>query len=227
LAAGVTVATIHQRLRDEHGLDASVASLRRWVRANLPESGRRARVTVLGDASPPGEQAQIDYGRLGMWLDPTWGRRRAVWAFVMVLQCSRHLFVRPTLTMDQAEWTAAHVEAFARSTTFATSSLTTSSASSRTSSSTPQARQADRIKARASPREPSTGSSSRRRLARSEPAPCTSDGYPRGHSIPRFAPDTAPDSIRHHELPVKVGPPPGPWGQRAVAASLRRQLAAD
>jgi transposase len=32
---------------------------------------------------------------------------------VMVLCCSRHMFVRPTLSMDQAEWTAAHVEAFA------------------------------------------------------------------------------------------------------------------
>jgi transposase len=113
LKAGVTVATIHQRLRDEHGLTASVASVRRWVRATLPEQARRAQVTVLGDAPPPGEQAQIDYGRLGMWLDPATGRRRAVWAFVMVLACSRHLFVRPTLVMDQAEWTAAHVEAFA------------------------------------------------------------------------------------------------------------------
>ena len=113
LRAGVTVATIHQRLRDEHGLDASVASLRRWARANLPEQARRGQVTVLRDAPPPGEQAQIDYGRLGMWTDPATGRRRAVWAFVMVLPCSRHLFVRPTLVMDQAEWTAAHVEAFA------------------------------------------------------------------------------------------------------------------
>lgn len=74
---------------------------------------RRGQVTVLGPGSPPGEQAQIDYGRLGMWFDPAAGRRRAVWAFVMVLACSRHLFVRPTLVMDQAEWTRAHVEAFA------------------------------------------------------------------------------------------------------------------
>jgi hypothetical protein len=36
-----------------------------------------------------------------------------VWAFVMVLACCRHMFVRPTLVMDQAEWTQAHVEAFA------------------------------------------------------------------------------------------------------------------
>jgi transposase len=109
---GVTVATIHQRLVDERGLDASVASLRRWVRANLPEDTRRAQVTVLRDTPPPGVEAQIDYGRLGMWFDPRSGRRRTVWAFVMVLAHSRHLFVRPTLSMDQAEWTAAHVEAF-------------------------------------------------------------------------------------------------------------------
>lgn len=113
LCAGVTVATIHQRLADERGLEASVASLRRWVRANLPETARRGQVTVLGTPSAAGEQAQIDYGKLGMWFDPAAGRRRAVWAFVMVLACSRHLFVRPTLVMDQSEWTRAHVEAFA------------------------------------------------------------------------------------------------------------------
>lgn len=74
LKAGVTAATIHQRLTSEHGLGASVASVRRWIRANLPEDARRAQVTVLGDAPPAGEQAQIDYGRLGMWADPATGR---------------------------------------------------------------------------------------------------------------------------------------------------------
>ena len=113
LKDGVTVATIHQRLADEHGLAASVASLRRWVRANLPEDARRAAVRVPRGGLEPGQEAQIDYGKLGMWFDRCLGRRRTVWAFVMVLCCSRHMFVRPTLRMDQAEWTAAHVEAFA------------------------------------------------------------------------------------------------------------------
>ncbi|MFC5183814.1 hypothetical protein [Actinomadura harenae] len=45
---GVTMATIHQRLADEHGLGCSVASLRRWVTANLPDEQARAeRVAVL------------------------------------------------------------------------------------------------------------------------------------------------------------------------------------
>ena len=43
LEARVTVATIHQRLRDEHGLAVSYASLRRYVAPHLPEEVRRAK----------------------------------------------------------------------------------------------------------------------------------------------------------------------------------------
>ena len=35
-----------------------------------------------------------------------------VWAFVMVLCCSRHLFVRPVIRLDQHAWTECHVKAF-------------------------------------------------------------------------------------------------------------------
>jgi transposase len=35
-----------------------------------------------------------------------------VQAFVMVLACSRYMFVRPVLKMDQRAWTECHVEAF-------------------------------------------------------------------------------------------------------------------
>jgi transposase len=108
----VTKATIHQRLADEHGLAASLASLKRYVTANLPEEARRAQVTVLRDTPPPGAEAQIDYGLLGPWTDPSTGRRHRVQAFVMVLPHSRHMFMRPVLVMDQRAWTEAHVAAF-------------------------------------------------------------------------------------------------------------------
>ena len=114
LKAGVRMSTIHQRLRDEHGLAASVASLRRYVAANVPEEARRSQVTVWSPRlAEAGEQAQIDYGQLGRWLDPVTGKLRTVWAFVMVLACSRHMFVRPVLKIDQRAWTECHVEAFA------------------------------------------------------------------------------------------------------------------
>jgi hypothetical protein len=40
------MSTIHQRLRDEHGLAARVASFRRYVAANVLEEARRSAVTV-------------------------------------------------------------------------------------------------------------------------------------------------------------------------------------
>jgi transposase len=113
LGAGVTVATVHQRLRDERGLAVSVASFRRYVAANVPEETRRSQVKVLRPwPAEPGAEAQIDYGRLGRWLDPVTGRPVTVWAFVMVLACSRHLFVRPVIRLDQQAWSECHVAAF-------------------------------------------------------------------------------------------------------------------
>jgi transposase len=95
-------------------LVASVSSLRRWVGGNLPEEARRAQVGVLRPGPvEPGSEAQIDYGRLWVWTDPATGRRHTVQAFVMVLACSRHMFVRPVLRMGQEAWTRCHVEAFA------------------------------------------------------------------------------------------------------------------
>jgi transposase len=108
----VTVATIAQRLRDDHELGVSESSVRRWIATHFAEEVARAKVTVPRGEVPPGAEAQIDYGKLGMWLDPATARRVAVWAFVMVLSCSRHMFVRPVIRMDQTTWCACHVEAF-------------------------------------------------------------------------------------------------------------------
>ncbi len=105
------LSTVFQRLRDEAGFTSSESSLRRYVALALPEEAKADRVTVRKDDTGPGLEGQVDYGRLGMWFDPVAGRRRALWAFVFVLACSRHLFVRPTLIMDQTEWVAAHVAA--------------------------------------------------------------------------------------------------------------------
>ncbi len=60
----------------------------------------------------PGRRPRSTTGMLGRWIDPATGKLRTVWAFVMVLACSRHMFVRPVLQMDQRAWTESHVEAF-------------------------------------------------------------------------------------------------------------------
>ena len=112
LLGTVTISTVHQRLQDERGLTVSLSSLRRYVAANLPAEAAAAAITVLGEDPPPGREGQVDYGQLGMWYDPLRGARRRVWAFVLVLAASRHMFVRPVLVMDQRAWSEAHVAAF-------------------------------------------------------------------------------------------------------------------
>lgn len=111
LVGVVPMSVIHQRLRDEHGLEASVASFRRWMRAHFPTEVRRGEVIIWRPAIDAGEEAQVDYGYLGTWVDPASGKRRRVWAFSMVLSYSRHLFVFPVLRMDQQAWIDAHVAA--------------------------------------------------------------------------------------------------------------------
>jgi hypothetical protein len=61
LEAGVSKATIHQRLADEHGLTASLASLKRYVAANLPESALRS--------APPERVPHVGHRPLdsGLW----------------------------------------------------------------------------------------------------------------------------------------------------------------
>jgi transposase len=107
-----TATTVHQRLRDEHGLEVSVTSFRRYIWREFPEDNLRKLATPPRPEVPAGEEAQIDYGYLGTWIDPSTGKTRRVWAFVFVLAASRHMFVRPVFNMDQRTWTQCHVEAF-------------------------------------------------------------------------------------------------------------------
>jgi hypothetical protein len=79
------------------------------VAAHLPEEPRRAQVRVPRPPVPPGAEAQIDYGKLGTWTAPAGGRPVTIWAFVMILSCSRYMFVRPVIRLDQHAWSEATV----------------------------------------------------------------------------------------------------------------------
>ena len=63
---------------------------------NIQRNWRKlSKATVRMEDTPPGEVAEADFGRLGMIIDPETGRRRVVWAMVIVLCHSRHCFVWP------------------------------------------------------------------------------------------------------------------------------------
>ncbi|MGH7722491.1 MAG: IS21 family transposase [Candidatus Dormibacteria bacterium] len=110
--AASTVTTVWQRLHDEGGVEASLSTFRRYVRQNI-RMVRPEDVTVRKEVTPPGEVAEVDYGRLGRWFDTINDRWRTVQAFVMTLAYSRMVFVQPVISCDQSAWVAAHVAAFA------------------------------------------------------------------------------------------------------------------
>ena len=95
LAVPVTVATIAQRLRDDHGVGVSESTVRRYITAAFVEQRLEDKVTVPRGAVEAGSEAQIDYGRLGMWDDPDSGRRVAVGVFAMILACSSGRLLPP------------------------------------------------------------------------------------------------------------------------------------
>ena len=70
---------IHELL-SARGCSVSYPSLRRFV---VKRNWRRT--TLRMEDTPPGQVAESDFGRLGMITDPETGRRRAVWAMIIVL----------------------------------------------------------------------------------------------------------------------------------------------
>lgn len=90
-----------QELLGQQGLVVKYTTLRRFVRqaglAKAPKS------TVRMAETAPGEVAEMDFGKLGTLIDATTGKRRTVWALVIVLASSRYSFVWPLLqqTLDE------------------------------------------------------------------------------------------------------------------------------
>ena len=81
----------------ERGCEVSYTSLRRFIQHR--NWGRRRNLgTVRMEDTAPGEVVELDFGRLGLIHDPGTGRRRTVWALLLVLGYSRHCFVWPTFS---------------------------------------------------------------------------------------------------------------------------------
>jgi transposase len=103
---------LHQRLRDEQGLQASWRTFHRSVRAQWPERLRPVpRTTIRLDDPSPGEEAQVDFFYVGYWPDPATGRRRKLYALLMTLSQSRHQFLYPCVAEDSTAWLEGHVAA--------------------------------------------------------------------------------------------------------------------
>ena len=91
---------VHALLVREHGLGASYDTLWRFAQQEL--AWRKKPSTVRVDDPPPGQEAQVDFGWMGLIPDPDTGRRRKLWALIITLVYSRYQFVWPTFRQTTA-----------------------------------------------------------------------------------------------------------------------------
>ena len=97
LREGLRLTKIYRRLQGQ-GVAVPYSSLHRFARAHLAFG--TPTITVRVADPPPGEAAEIDFGLLGLWLDPDREQRRRVWGLLVTLCYSRYAFLWVTLRQD-------------------------------------------------------------------------------------------------------------------------------
>src|SRR5688572_29569771 len=106
-AEGVELRALLGLLR-ERGFAGSYSALRRFVR----RLEKKPPETFLRVETPPGQEAQVDFGYVGELVDAVAGRLRKAWVFVMTLGFSRHQYVEIVFDQKIETWVALHVRAF-------------------------------------------------------------------------------------------------------------------
>jgi transposase len=87
---GLQLTNIHGKL-ERRGVSVPYRTLHRFAVERCGFGRRKATLRVAdGD---PGMECQVDFGKLGLMLDPVSGRRRTVHALIFTAVLSRHMFV--------------------------------------------------------------------------------------------------------------------------------------
>jgi transposase len=105
---GVEIRALLKLLEEQKDFRGSYSALRRFVvklEAKGPENCLRVE-------TPPGEEAQVDFGFAGKIYDPLTKRHRKAWVFVMTLCFSRHQYAEMVFDQKVETWVDLHVRAF-------------------------------------------------------------------------------------------------------------------
>lgn len=106
----MTAKQVWRLLRETHGIKVGYTTVKRYLRAEFAFGRTKATVRI---ETPPGLEAQVDFGYAGLMEDPETQKKRRAWAFIMTLSSSRHKFVRFVFRQDSDTWLDCHERAFA------------------------------------------------------------------------------------------------------------------
>jgi transposase len=111
LSKGRNAKAIYQDLVDDHGFQGRYQSVKRFVRQLRGRPATQACAVIV---TPPGEEAQVDYGSGPMVRDPQTGRYRRTRMFVLTLGYSRKAVRLLTFLSSTRIWAELHEQAFRR-----------------------------------------------------------------------------------------------------------------
>ena len=111
LGKGRNAKAIYQDLVDDHGFTSRYQSVKRFVRQLRGRPSTPACAVIV---TPPGEEAQVDYGSGPMVRDPHSGRYRRIRMFVLTLGYSRKTVRLLTFHSSTRIWAELHEQAFRR-----------------------------------------------------------------------------------------------------------------
>lgn len=111
LHKGRNAMAIYQDLVSDHGFPAGYASVRRFVQTLRGTHTPQERAVIV---TPPGEEAQVDYGEGPMVRDPHSGKYRRTRLFVLTLGFSRKSVRLLTFQSSSRLWAELHERAFRR-----------------------------------------------------------------------------------------------------------------
>ena len=111
LSRGRNARAIWQDLVSEYAFASSYQSVQRFVRKRRGTQTPEARVVIV---TPPGQEAQVDYGTGPMVRDPDSHNYRRTRLFVMTLGCSRKSVRLLTFRSSSRIWAELHERAFRR-----------------------------------------------------------------------------------------------------------------
>jgi hypothetical protein len=111
LGRGRNAKGIWQDLVDDHSFTGSYQSVKRFVRRHAGPLTPDARAVII---TPPGEEAQVDYGTGPLVRDPATGKYRRTLLFVLTLGFSRKCVRLLCFQSSSRTWAEFHETAFRR-----------------------------------------------------------------------------------------------------------------
>jgi transposase len=111
LSKGRNAKAVYQDLVDDHGFTGRYQSVKRFVRQLRGRPTTEACAVII---TPPGEEAQVDYGSGPMVRDGATGRYRRTRLFVLTLGYSRKATRLLTYQSSARKWAELHEQAFRR-----------------------------------------------------------------------------------------------------------------